>query len=54
MSPLPKNEKRVELRAPADDVKQWREAADRERMTLSDWVRRACNAAASVGKRKGK
>jgi uncharacterized protein (DUF1778 family) len=40
-----KKEERIELRAKAEDVKAWRQAAEREDMTLSDWIRRQLRAA---------
>lgn len=36
---------KVEVRAAADDVDQWRAAAEAQDMSLSDWIRRACRAA---------
>ena len=46
MTSLPKHDERIELRVASDDLAAWREAAVREHMTLSDWIRRACRAAA--------
>jgi uncharacterized protein (DUF1778 family) len=45
----PKDE-RVELRASPDDVATWRQAAEAEEMTLSDWIRRTLNKQARKGK----
>jgi hypothetical protein len=36
----------IRLRVSADEVKAWRAAAKRERVYLSEWIRRRCNAAA--------
>jgi uncharacterized protein (DUF1778 family) len=46
---LPVKDERVELRVPAEDVALWRAAAERERMTLSDWIRRVCTKAIDAG-----
>lgn len=42
MSPYNPNE-RIELRASTEELAQWREYAERESMTLSAWIRRACH-----------
>jgi len=40
---LPPKLSRVELRAAASDLRAWQEAAVREKQTLSEWIRRACD-----------
>jgi uncharacterized protein (DUF1778 family) len=52
MTPLPKHDERIELRVASEDLDSWRAAAERERMTLSDWMRRACRAAADKSMRR--
>lgn len=32
----------VKLRISAPDLKQWREAARKDRVSLADWIRRRC------------
>lgn len=54
MSPLPKKTERIEFRAPGDDVDAWRATAEREAMTLSDWIRRTLNAASTRSRKGGK
>ncbi len=39
----PKDDERVELRVPADDLKRWRVTASAEGLQLSEWIRRRCN-----------
>jgi hypothetical protein len=41
---LPNKNRRLDLRAPSTDVTRWQAAAKAEKMTLSDWIRRACDA----------
>lgn len=48
MSPTPKDE-RVVIRVAEADVATWRAAAEKQRMTLSDWIRRQCYAAIADG-----
>ena len=43
MSPLPKNDERIELRVPAEDLERWRATAEAEGRTLSQWIRHRCN-----------
>lgn len=38
-----KHEERIEIRAIAEDAERWRETADAEGMTLSDWLRKLAN-----------
>jgi hypothetical protein len=45
MAKLPQNKTRIGLRAPRADVALWRDVAIKDRMNLSDWIRRTCNAA---------
>jgi len=40
---LPPKLSRVELRASVSDLRAWQEAAVREKQTLSEWIRRACD-----------
>lgn len=39
----PKDDERVEVRVPADDLKRWRVTASAEGLGLSEWIRRRCN-----------
>jgi uncharacterized protein (DUF1778 family) len=43
-----RHEARVELRVPEDDLKAWRRAADRRRVSLSLFIRMCVNANAGV------
>ena len=43
--PLPLKSETLNIRVATEDLDAWRAAAERERMTLSDWIRRACFAA---------
>lgn len=44
---------RVELRADADEVAAWDRAAERAKLSRSDWVRARLNSAAKRETRKG-
>jgi uncharacterized protein (DUF1778 family) len=46
MSPKTKDS-RLMLRLNAADLEQWRLAANAADLTLSDWIRQQCNAAAA-------
>jgi len=37
----------LSLRVPASKKQAWEQAAEREQATLSEWMRRACNAEAA-------
>jgi hypothetical protein len=42
----PKDDERMELRAPPENVKRWRATAGAEGLLLSEWIRRTLDAAA--------
>lgn len=44
---MPANNERVEIRAPAAEVDEWREAALAAALPLSEWLRRAARSVAS-------
>jgi len=44
--PLPPKAETINIRVAAEDLDRWRETADANAMTLSDWIRRTCNATA--------
>lgn len=56
------NDKRLQLRVPDDELKEWKRKAEKEGMPVSEWVRQRCNGdsgvagvsdvAASAGKRE--
>ena len=52
MQILPPKQARVELRVADDDLEAWRGAAAREKSTLSEWIRRACDGAIEATKKK--
>jgi hypothetical protein len=39
-----KNDARVQMYCPSDDLATWRAAAEREKITISEWLRRAARA----------
>ena len=43
MDELPPKLTRIELRAAKADLIAWRGAATREKLKLSEWIRRACD-----------
>jgi hypothetical protein len=47
-------DKRLEFRAPRADATRWQDAADASKMTLSDWIRRACDAHVVASTRRKK
>lgn len=49
MTPRP-HDQRIDLRVSELDLKEWKAAAEEERMTLSDWIRRQCYA--SIARRE--
>jgi hypothetical protein len=44
--PLPPKAETINIRVAAEDLERWRGTADANSMTLSDWIRRTCNATA--------
>lgn len=53
---LPPKVARIHLRIADSDVSAWREAAVKEKQTLSEWIRRACDervAAMPMPKKRG-
>jgi predicted HicB family RNase H-like nuclease len=50
MSPKTKTET-FTMRVSEEDLASWREAAEAEDMSLSDWIRRQCRAATKRAKR---
>lgn len=51
---LPKKRQRIDLRVTRNDVILWRRIADAEKVTLSDWIRHACNDRADAFKQRSR